>query len=160
MTDSLALSGELLGVMHVAARKAVELGEPFISVRAVLLALLDDPGIGPAIGGAVNREKLLAVPAEEDFGVQRIYDEPSPDEDEPALVRYDTLAFKTPDGRSSVWLSRDALRIFMEGARRAQERYYPKQLALGLATIATRSPGTISAIAVEPGGLAEAIYRL
>jgi hypothetical protein len=158
--EQIPLSDELLNVMRNAARKAIDLREPFITPRAILLALLEDPAIGPGIEGVVNREKVLGAKVDENFGVVRLVDDFLPEGEQAAMARYDTLAFKTPDGRTSMWLNRDAYHIFIEGAQRADDRYYPKQLALGLAAEAVRAPGVLAAIRVEPGILADAIYKL
>jgi hypothetical protein len=158
--EQVPLTPELLGVMRRAAQKALELKEQFVTPRAMLLALLEDPGIGPAITGVVNRERVIAAEVGETAGITRLLEDPMPEGEQPAMVRYDTIAFKTPDGRTSVWLNKDAYNIFIEGARRVEERYYPKQLALGLAAEAIRAPGVLSAIRVEPGILADAIYKL
>jgi hypothetical protein len=158
--EQIPLSDELLTVMRRAARNAIDLREPFITPRAILLSLLDDPQIGPAMGGVVNREKVLAASLDENFGVVRLIDDFLPDGEQAAMTRYDTLAFKTPDGRSSMWLNRDAYHIFIEGAQRVEDRYYPKQLALGVAAEAVRAPGVLAAIRVEPGLLVEAIYKM
>ena len=158
--EQIALSEELLGVMRNAARKAQELRESFITPRAILLALLDDPGVGPAIAGVVNPQKVLAADVEQDATAARAIEEVLPDGEQPAITAYDTLAFKTPDSRASMWLTREALRIFIEGAHRADERYFPKHLALGFAAQAVHAPGVLAAIRVEPGFLADAIYRI
>jgi hypothetical protein len=158
--DQVPLSAELLGVMRLAARKAIELKEPFITPRAMLLSLLDDPGIGAAISSVVNREKVLAADVSENFGTTRLIEERMEHNEQPAMARYDTLAFKTPDGRTSMWLNKDAYNIFIEGALRVEDRYYPKHLALGLASQAIHAPGVLAAIRVEPGVLADAIYTL
>ncbi len=158
--EQIPLSDELLIVMRRAARKAIELREPFITPRALLLSLLDDPSVGTAMAAVVNREKVLAANVDENFGVVRLIDDFLPDGEQPAMTRYDTLAFKTPDGRSSMWLNRDAYHIFIEGAQRVEDRYYPKQLALGIAAEAVRAPGVLAAIRVEPGILVDAIYKL
>lgn len=158
--EQVPLSGELLAVMRRAARKAVELREPFITPRAILLSLLDDQSIGPALANVVNREKVLAAKVDENFGVVRLIDDFLPEGEQPAITRFDTLAFKTPDGRTSMWLNRDAYHIFIEGAQRVDDRYFPKQLALGLAAEAVRAPGILAAIRVEPGFLADAIYKM
>lgn len=158
--EQVPLTSELLGVMRRAAKKAIELKEPFITPRAILLSLLDDPGIGPAIGGVVNREKVTAVQVGENTGMTRLIEERMENGEQPAMTRYDTIAFKTPDGRTSMWLNKDAYNIFIEGAQRVDERYYPKHLALGVAAQAIRAPGVLAAIRVEPGVLADAIYKL
>ncbi len=141
--EQIPLSNELLGVMRRAAQKAIELDESFITPRAILLALLDDEGIGPAIAGVVVREKVLAAQAGESTGMARLIEEPMEEGEQPAMIRYDTLAFKTPDGRTSMWLNKDALNMFLEGARRVNGAYAPKHLALGLAAQATHAPGVL-----------------
>lgn len=159
MTEALPLSEALLRTMRTAAKKSIELREPFVTPRAILLALLDDAEIGPALSTVVNKEKVLAANVEPNYGVARIAEEHAEGE-EPPMARYDTLAFKTPDGRTSVWLARDAYNTFIEGARRVEERYEPKHLALGLAAQAVLAPGVLAAIRVEPGVFADAVYKI
>lgn len=158
--DQVPLTSELLGLMRIAARKAIELKEPFITPRAILLALLDDAGIGPAIASVVNRERVLSVQVGENTGTTRAIEERMENGEQSAMTRYDTLAFKTPDGRASMWLNKDAYTIFIEGAQRVEDRYFPRHLALGLAAQAIHAPGLLTAIRVEPGVLADAIYKL
>lgn len=158
--EQIPLSDEVLAVMRSAARKAVELREPFITPRAIILALADDAEVGPAIAGSVNLEKVLGADPDENSGIVRLLDEALADGEPPAMARYDTLAFKTPDGRSSLWLNRDAYRMFMEGAQRVDERYRPKHLALGVAAEAVRTPTVLTAIHIDPGAFTEAIYKL
>ncbi|HET9097803.1 MAG TPA: hypothetical protein VFN37_14170 [Candidatus Baltobacteraceae bacterium] len=158
--EQVPLTSELLGVMRRAAKQAIELKEPFITPRAILLSLLADPGIGPAIGGVVNRERVIGAQVGENAGMTRLLEERMENDEQPAMARYDTIAFKTPDGRTSMWLNKDAYNIFIEGAQRVEERYYPKHLALGLAAQAIHAPGVLAAIRVEPGVLADAIYKL
>lgn len=159
--EQIALSEELLAVMRRAAELSIENREMFLTPRSLLLALLEDPGVGPAIAGVVVREKLLALaPAEHPLdGMTRLTDDRL-DGERAALVRYDTLAFKTRNGKTSVWLNKESFHIFIEGAQRVETRYYPKELALGIAAEAVRAPGVLAAIRVEPGRLTDAIYKL
>ena len=159
LTDAVPLSDELLHLMRAAAKKALELHETFITPRAMLLAMMDHPGLGPPISAVVNREKVVGAQTE-DTHAARLPDDTFEAGDQHAVERFDTIAFKTPDGKSSVWLTREAFDIFTGGAQRAQERYMPKQLALGFAAEARNAPGVLAAIKVDPGVLAEAIYRL
>jgi len=142
MTDAVPLTEELLRTMRTAARKAIELREPSITPRAILLALLEDPQLGPLLANEVDKEKLLAADATDIFGTE------------------ETLAFKTEDGRTSMWLSPDSYNIFTEGATRAEDRYYPKHLALGLAAQAMTTPSILSSIQTDPAKLTNAIYKL
>ncbi|MBV9269901.1 MAG: hypothetical protein JO165_02325 [Candidatus Eremiobacteraeota bacterium] len=159
--EQIPLSEQLLGVMRRAAQISLDNNEAFITPRSLLLSLLDDPDVGPAIVHVVVKEKLLTVPpAETDMsGLVRVAEDRLTGE-QPALVRYDTLAFKTPSGKTSVWLGKDSLSIFLEGAQRVEGRFYPKHLALGFAAEAVRAPGVLAAIRVEPGALRDAVYRL
>jgi hypothetical protein len=160
--EQIPLSDELLAVMRGSAAYALQLREPFITARGLLLALLDDPQIGPAITDVVPRDKLLEIEPSGDLrnAATRIPDSGLPSGERGALPRYDTLAFKLPEGNASVWLGREAFSIFCEGANRADGRYMPRHLAFGLASEALRSPGILASIRVEPGKLTDAIYNL
>jgi len=160
--EQIPLTGELLTVMRNSGRYAQQLREPFITARALLLALLDDETIGPRLAEVVPREKLLELPPSEDprATATRLPDTGLPAGEKPAMPRYDTLAFKLPASTSSVWLSREAFSIFMEGANRVEGPYLPKHLAYGIAAEAVRSPGVLAALRVEPGKITDAIYSL
>ncbi|HEY8314562.1 MAG TPA: hypothetical protein VIG51_10380 [Candidatus Baltobacteraceae bacterium] len=161
--DHLPVADRLLTVMRDSAGKTLAAKEQFITPRALLLALLDDPEVGPPLRGVVDGSKVEAMePAGIDLsGVSRLADDRMTGDELPALVRYDTLAFKTPDGADSVWLNKDSLHIFVTGAQRATDtRYGPKHLALGFAAEAVRQPGLLAAILSDPGALVDAIYKL
>jgi hypothetical protein len=143
-SDRIPVTEELLSVMRKAAGKAAELNEGSITPRALVLALLDDASTGSALRGAVNLEKLLAA----------VDEEAAPESG------YDTLAFKSPESSTSLWLTPDAFEIFLEGARRAEDHYLPKHLAHGLAAQATQAPRMFIAMQLEPGAFADAAYRL
>lgn len=144
--DAIPLSEELLSLMRRAAQAAVDLHDSLLTPRAMLLAMLDDPRFGPHLGGIVNVERLRGL-SEDTHG---------------AAQAPDTLAFKTPDGSSSVRLSAEAYRIFVAGARRARdrERYDAGDLASGMAAMARSAPEILSAMHPEPGALADALYRV
>lgn len=160
--EQIPLSAELLDTMRAAAAAALRLREPFITSRSLLLALLDEPHAGPALRRVVDREKLEALPVAADLrkGMTRMPEGGLADGELPAIVRFDTLGFKTPDGRTTVWLSREAFGIFNEGARRAEGRYLPKHLAFGLASEAVKTTGILAQLRVEPGAVTDAIYTL
>ncbi len=160
--EPIPLSDELLKVMRDSGAYALKLREPFITARALLLALLDDPEIGPAIADVVPRDKLMELEPSGDLrnGAARIPDSGLPAGERGALPRFDTLAFKLPEGNASVWLGREAYAIFCEGANRTDGRYLPKHLAFGLASEALRSPGILATMHVEPGKLTDAIYNI
>jgi|SRR5579884_2567316 len=158
--DQVPLSQEVLGLMRHAAETALEFEEPFVTPRSILLALLDDTELGPALATVVNRDRVLGAHVEEHGAMIPLSEERMESGEQPAMIRYDTIAFKTPDGRTSVWLDKDAYKVFIEGAQRVEERYLPKHVALGLAAQAIQAPGVLAAIRVEPGVLADAVYKL
>jgi len=160
--DQVPLAPELLAMMRNAAAIALRLREPFITARSILLALLDEPHAGPELRHVIAREKLEALPVPDDLrkGVTRMPESGLDDGELPSIVRFDTLGFKTPDGRTTVWLSRESFGIFGEGARRAEGTYLPKHLAFGLAAESVKSNGILAQLRVEPGAVTDAIYRL
>ena len=160
--DQIPLSDELLTVMRNSGRYAQQLREPFITARAILLALLDDESIGPTLAEVVPRDKLMELAPSEDprATAARLPESGLPAGEKPPMPRYDTLAFKLPEGTASVWLSREAFSIFTEGANRAEGSYLPKHLAFGLAAEAVRAPGVLAALRVEPGKVSDAIFQL
>jgi hypothetical protein len=160
--EQIPLSDELLAVMRGAARYALQLREPFVTARAILLGLLDDPQIGAAIAEVVPREKLMELEPSGDLrnAATRLPEAGLPSGERGALPRFDTLAFKLPEGNASVWLGRESYAIFCEGANRADGRYLPKHLAFGLASEAIRLPGILASLRVEPGKFTDAIYNL
>lgn len=160
--DQIPLSEDLLMVMRNSGRYAQQLREPFITARAILLALMDDENIGPTLADVVPREKLLELAPNEDARATaaRLPETGLAAGEKPPMPRYDTLAFKLPEGTASVWLSREAFSIFTEGANRAEGSYLPKHLAYGLAAEAVRAPGVLAALRVEPGKVTDALFAL
>lgn len=164
--ESIFLSDELLAMMRNAAAIAQRLKEPFITIRSLLLALLEEPTLGEKLVETLPREKLEAyeLPAEaaQRLTASRIPEPNMQAGERAALLRFNTLAFKVPDGSKSVWLSREAYNVWNEGAKRVDEgeRYLPKHLAFGIAADAVRSPGVLTAMRVSPGDVNEAILAL
>lgn len=160
--EQIRLSDELLAVVRNSGRHAQQLREPFITARALLLALLDDPKIGPHLAEVVPRDKLIALPPGEDprLSATRLPDTGLPAGERAAMPRYDTLAFKLPESTTSMWLSREAFSMFLEGANRAEGLYLPKHLAFGIAAEAIRTPGVLATLYIEPGKVTDAIYNL
>jgi hypothetical protein len=160
--DQIPLSEDLLLVMRNSGRYAQQLREPFITARALLLALMDDQHVGPSLAEVVPREKLLELEPVDDARTTaaRLPESGLAANEKQAMPRYDTLAFKLPEGTASVWLSREAFNIFVEGSNRAEESYLPKHLAFGLAAEALRTPGVLAALRVEPGKVTDALFAL
>ncbi len=164
--EQIPLSRELLALMRHASEIAAALREPFVSVRTLLLALLDDPQLGAALADALPREKLEGYALPEDAGARltasRVPEPHLRPGERAAMLRFNTLAFKTPDGARSVWLSREAHTVWMEGAKRVGEgeAYLPKHLAYGIAADAVRAPGVLAQLRIEPGAVTDAIFGL
>ena len=159
--EQIPVSGELLALMRNAAAIAQRLHEPFITNRALLLALLEDPKIGPGLNAVIPRERLEAAQPEADMTpliASRRQEPGLPAGERPAILRFDTLAFKTPDGSTTVWLSREAFKAFTEGAKRVGEGVYlPEFLAFGIAAEATRTPGILAALHISPGAINDVV---
>ncbi len=164
--DHVPVEDDLLVLMRRAARIATELREPFITVRALLVALLEDERIGPALQDAISREKLYDYEVDADAATRmtasRIAETGLESGERSAMLRFNTLAFKVPDGSRSVWLSREAHSAFLSGAQRVPDgsAYAPVHLAQGIAADAVRAPGLLSALHIEPGVVTDAIMKL
>jgi hypothetical protein len=164
--EPIFLSDAIVTLMRNAAATAVRLKEPFVTIRTLLVTLLDDPLFGEKLAEVIPREKLEAyeLPAE---AAQRLTAKRVPEPniqtgERAALLRFDTLAFKVPDGSRSVWLSHEAFNVWNEGAKRVNEgdQFLPKHLAFGIAADAVRSPGMLSALQISPGDVNEAILSI
>ncbi|HVA29504.1 MAG TPA: hypothetical protein VNF68_15080 [Candidatus Baltobacteraceae bacterium] len=164
--DQIFLSEEILALMRNAAAIAQRLKEPFITTRTLLVALLDDPALGEKLVDVLPREKLeayeLPAQAAQRLTASRVQESKMPPGERAALLRFNTLAFKLPDGSKSVWLSREAYQVWNEGAKRVEDgaKYMPKHLAFGIAADAVRSPGVLTDLRVSPGDVSETILTL
>jgi hypothetical protein len=166
IVDQIFLSEELLTLMRNAARLAGEAKEPFITIRTLLAALLEDPVVGPALIEVLPLEKLQEYEFPEGavtrMTASRVQEPNMQNGERPGMLRFNTLAFKTPDGGKSVWLSREANTAWNEGAKRVKngEPFMPKHIAFGIAADAIRTPGIFAALHVSPGDVTDAILKL
>ena len=163
--EQIPVSRELQTLMRHAALAATELRDPFITMRALLLALLDEPSIGPALSDVIERDLLLEYEADAAAAARmtasRVADTGLDPGERPAILRFSTLAFKIPDGSRSVWLSREAFAAFCSGARRVSddEAYVPAHLAQAIAADAVRATGLLSELGIEPGAVSDAVMK-
>jgi hypothetical protein len=164
--EQIFLSDDVLVFMRNAARLAGELKEPFITVRTLLIALLEDPTIGPELVELIPREKLEAYTLPEDavtrLTAKRVQEPNLRNGERPAMLRFNTLAFKMPDGTKSVWLSKEAFDVWEAAAKRvgADQKFLPKHIALGIAADAIKAPGVLKPMGISPGDLTEALLKL
>ena len=164
MTDieQIPISDEVLTVMRRAATLTLNAREQFITTRAMMIALLQEPAFAEAFAEAVDLEGLQAmVPDEREApGVQQLPDERMAEGEQPALLRYDTLAFKDESGQTTVWLNGEAHAVFLEGARRTESRFLPKSLLLGFVSEARRQPQVLRDLKIDAGKFSEVAFAL
>ena len=160
--EQVPVSDEVLAVMRNAATGALSANEPFITPRRMLIALLHDPTLAEPLAEAVDvtaLEDLVTDPLDLP-GVSEVPDDKMPDGEHPAMLRYDTLAFKDLEGKRSVWLNAQAHAVFLEGVRHAEGRYVPKHLALAFVSEARRQPHVLSDLKIDGGKLSEIVFKL
>jgi hypothetical protein len=162
-SEQIFVSDDVLVLMRNAARLAGELHEPFITLRTLLLALLEEPAIGAVLAPVIDRTALENYQVPEDAVTRMVASRvPEPtmgSGEKAALLRFNTLAFKVPDGSRSVWLSREAHSAWHEAARRVDEgeHFFPKHVALGIAADAVRTPGILTQLGISPGDVTHAL---
>ena len=160
--QQIPVSDELLLVMRRAATQSLRAGEKFITPRMLMIALLNDPAFYEAFKDTIDvaaLESMHVDPAEAP-DVSQLPEEGLPVEERPALLRYDTLAFKDETGQSSVWLSGEAHAVFLEGARNATDRYIPKYLLLGFVREWRRQPPLLHDLKIDGGKFSEVVFAL
>lgn len=162
-SEQLRLSPELLDVMRAGASAAAEHGCGFIAPPHLLLGLLRDPLIGPAIEPLVPRETIETAAADAAKKLPEVTEilEPAPPRgDPPPFTRYDTLAFRSLDGTRTLYLDADAHHVFIEGARRADEVYRPKQLVYGFTAEAVKDRDVLRLFGSDPQSVTQAVDAL
>ena len=164
MTDieQIPISDEVLTVMRRAASLSLSSGEQFIGTRAIMISLMRDPALAEAFKEAVNLEELEAMlPDEREApGVQQVAEDRMAEGEQPALLRYDTLAFKDESGKSTVWLNGEAHAVFLEGARHTESRFLPKNLLLAFVNEARRQPSVLRDLKIDAGKFSEVAFAL
>jgi hypothetical protein len=156
------LSEEVLTVMRTAVSHAIRSGLSYVAPAHVLLALLEDPVVGPTMQAYVNRDLVDAlgqIPRAP--GITRIGEGPIPPQAVPPFPRYDSLVFSALDGRARRWLDSDVNRMLAEGAARVETgRYLVRHLAYGFASVVGSDPELTRLIGPEPAAFCEAVYGL
>ncbi|MFN2528896.1 MAG: hypothetical protein ABR584_09305 [Candidatus Baltobacteraceae bacterium] len=164
MTDieQIPISDEVLTVMRRAATFTLKSGEQFITMRAVMLSLMQEPAFSEAFAEVVDLQSLEAmIPDERDApGVQQMPEERMAEGEQPALLRYDTLAFKDEAGQQSVWLNGESHALFLEGARHTESRFLPRNLILAFVNEARRQPHVLRDLKIDAGKFSEIAFAL
>ncbi len=158
--QQLRLSPELLAVMRTGVAAAVAHDAPFVAPAHVMVGLLADARVGPALGPLVPCERIERAAEEAAHKLPEVLPLPEgtlPQGEDGAFVRYDTLAFQSPDGARTLYLDADAFHVFIEGARRASETYRPKHLVLGFTAEAVKDRDVLRLFGVDPIDVARAV---
>jgi Clp amino terminal domain, pathogenicity island component len=161
--EQLRLGPELLAVMRAGVTHALEHGAEFVAPPHLLLGLLADPLVGPAIDPLVPRENIerAALEAAKKLPeIAELPDAPLPGNERAPFQRYDTLAFRSHDGTRTLYLDNDAYHVFIEGARRAEDVYRPKHLVYGFTAEAVKDRDVLSLFGVDPEAVTKAVDGL
>jgi ClpA/ClpB-like protein len=160
-SERLRLDPDLQQIMRAAAAAAVAHGAQFVAPPHLLLGLLADPRVAPAIGPLVAGARIREAAAEPAKKPPEIVEHPDSMEGaEPPFVRYDTLAFRSTDGDRPVYLDAEAFHIFIEGARRAEGVYRAKHLVFGFTAEAVKDRDLLELFGADPQGVAKAVDEL
>ncbi|MDB5027263.1 MAG: hypothetical protein JWO66_952 [Candidatus Eremiobacteraeota bacterium] len=162
-SEQLRLDRDLLDVMRAGVTAAIRYGAEFVAPPHLLLGLLADPQVGPAIDALVPREKIDKAAADAAAKLPEVGEVPEgplPDGEGAPFQRFDTLAFRSQDGTRTLYLDADAYHVFIEGARRANEVYRPKHLVYGFTAEAVKDRELLSLFGADPQGVTSAVDSL
>lgn len=165
MTDGtqLRLDSDLLDVLRAGVSHALAHGAEFVTPPHLLLGLLADPVVGPAIAPLVPREKIDKAAAESAPKPPHRTETPEEtpaDVDAEPFARYDSLAFCSREGTRRLYLDAESFRLFIEGARRAVDVYRAKHLVYGFAAEAVKDRDLLSLFGADPQGVSKAVEGL
>jgi hypothetical protein len=165
VTDSeqIRIGDDLIDVMRTAVTIAIWHGAEFVAPPHVLLGLLADPHVGPAIDPLVPRERIEKAAEDAAKKLPEVLEMPEDglaENESPPFVRYDTLAFRSQDGTRTLYLDAEAFRVFIEGARRADEIYHAKHLVYGFTAEAVKERDLLDLFGSDPQGVASAVDGL
>jgi hypothetical protein len=160
--EQLRLSPELLDVLRRGVTAALEYDCEFVAPPHVLLGLLADPLVGPAIDSLVPREAIVKAAEDAAKKLPEVVHiaEALPATEQPPFSRYDTLAFRSVDGVHTLYLDGDAFHVFVEGARRAGEVYRPKHLVYGFSAEAVKDRDLLRLFGSDPQSVTQAVDAL
>ncbi len=162
-SEQLRLDSDLLDVLRAGVTSAIEHGAEFVAPPHLLLGLLADSRVGPAIDPLVPREKIVKAASEAATKLPEIAEVPEgalPDGAAPPFARYDSLAFRSLDGTRTLYLDADAFHVFVEGARRADEVYRPKHLVYGFTAEAVKDRDLLGLFGSDPQSVTKAVDGL
>jgi hypothetical protein len=161
--EQLRLDADLLDALRAGVTHALEHGAEFVAPPHLLLGLLADPVVGPAIAPLVPRDKIDKAAAGGATKPPQVAD--APDDallhgEAPPFARYDSLAFRSRDGSRTLYLDAESYRLFIEGARRAVGVYRAKHLVYGFAAESVKDRDLLSLFGADPQGVSKAVEGL
>jgi hypothetical protein len=161
--EQLRLDADLMNVLRAGVTHALAHGAEFVAPSHLLLGLLADPLIGPAIRKVVPRDKIdkaAADAAAKPSQLVEVPDDAPQDGEEPPFVRYESLAFRSQDGSRTLYLDGESFRLFIEGARRAVDVYRAKHLVYGFTAEAVKDRDLLSLFGTDPQSVSKAVEGL
>jgi hypothetical protein len=162
-SEQLRLDDDLLAVLRAGVTTALAHGAEFVAPPHLLLGLLADPQVGPAIDPLVPRDKIDKAAADVSKKPPELVEVPDgalPGGEHSPFARYDTLAFRSQDGARTLYLDAHAFHVFIEGARRADDVYRPKHLVFGFTAEAVKDRDLLSLFGSDPQGVTKAVDAL
>lgn len=139
------LSGELLAVMRAGVSAALAHDARLVAPAHLLLGLLADPRVGPAIAALLPGETIVEAAGEAA---------------EKSSAAAESLAFRSSDGARTLALDAGAYRVFFEGARRAERLYLPRHLVYGFTAEAVKDRDLLRLFGADPHAVARAVDAL
>jgi hypothetical protein len=161
--EQLRLDADLMNVLRAGVTHALAHGAEFVAPSHLLLGLLADPLIGPAIRKLVPRDKIdkaAADAAAKPSQLVEVPDDAPQDGIAPPFVRYESLAFRSQDGTRTLYLDGESYRLFIEGARRAVDVYRAKHLVYGFTAEAVKDRDLLSLFGTDPQSVSKAVEGL
>jgi hypothetical protein len=162
-SDQLRLDADLIEVMRTGVTSALESGAEFVAPAHLMLGLLADSRIGPAISPLIPRGRVLEAAAQANQKLPDVGEIPEgalPDGERTPFVRYDTIAFRSRDGVHSLYLDADSFRVFLEGARRASGTYRVKHLVFAFTAEAVKERELLDLVGRDPQAVTKAVDAL
>jgi hypothetical protein len=161
--DQLRLEADLLEVMRSAVTAALESGSASVAPAHLLLGLLADARIGPAIAPLISRAEVLRAAEDASQRLPELAETPEdalPDGERVPFARRDTVAFLSRDGAHSLYLDAGAFHVFLEGARRATGAYRAKHLVFALTAEAVKERELLELVGRDPQAMTKAVDAL
>ena len=162
-SDQLRLDADLIEVMRNGVTSALETGAEFVSPAHVMLALLADSRVGPAVAPLIPRDDVQRAAGDAHLKLSDVAEIPEgalPDGEQAPFVRRDTVSFRSRDGMQTLYLDDDAFRIFLEGARRADGVYRIKHLVFAFTAEAVKERELLDLVGRDPQAVTKAVDAL